>query len=259
MGKKIVISDNSPLLSVRNIYKSFRNIKALRGINLNIYPGQILAIVGDNGAGKSTLIKILSGVYAPDSGEIKIGNETFKKLTPSLAINKGIATVYQDLALVNCRDVACNVFLGKEPLIFKLFVDKKRMIKESRNILKRLKISVPSVTTPVGLLSGGQQQGVAIAKAANRGGRIMIFDEPTAAIGVKESAQVLHLIRNLGNEGYSVVIISHNLHHVFSIADRICIMKHGKLVGDLKKNLTSPDEIVRLMTGVSTFNAEISC
>ncbi|RJR16830.1 MAG: sugar ABC transporter ATP-binding protein [Desulfobacteraceae bacterium] len=245
-----------PYIRLRNIKKSFGHVIALDGVDLDIYSGEVMALVGDNGAGKSTLIKIISGVLNPDEGELSLNGKTFKHLTPSKAIELGISTVYQDLALVDCRDAASNIFLGREPLKAAFFVDKKRMNRESEELLRRLKVSIPSVTTPVEFLSGGQRQGVAVARSIKLQGRMITFDEPTAAMGVSESARVLKLIRSLGDEGFAVLVISHNLHHVFSIADRICVIRNGRLVKDFRTENTNPDQVVGFITGSNRYSGE---
>jgi ABC-type sugar transport system ATPase subunit len=241
--------EKDPFIRLRNIKKTFGHVVALDGVDLDVCPGEVTALVGDNGAGKSTLIKIISGVLYPDEGEISLNGKTYRHLTPPVAIELGISTVYQDLALVDCRDVASNIFLGREPLKARFFVDKKRMNRESEELLRKLKVSIPSVTTPVEFLSGGQRQGIAVARSINQQGKMIIFDEPTAAMGVGESARVLKLIRSLGDEGFAVLIISHNLHHVFSISDRICVLRNGRLVKDFRTENTNPDQVVGFITG----------
>ena len=237
-----------PFLETRELYKSFRHVEALRGVSIHAYRGEVLAIVGDNGAGKSTLIKNLSGVLNPDKGVIRINGKEYQKLTPKKAAEEGISTVYQDLALGNTMDVAANLFLGNE--ISKVgFLKKKQMRQEAEKLLKKLDIQIPDVSAPVGDLSGGQRQGVAVARLVYRGGKILIFDEPTAAMGLNESGAVLRLIRKLAEEGYVVILISHNMQHVFHISDRICVMRQGKVVKELKVPETSMDEVVSLITG----------
>ena len=248
MSKRCTLGKN-PFIRLRNIKKSFGHVVALDGVDLDVYPGEATALVGDNGAGKSTLIKIISGVLYPDEGELSLDGKTFRHLTPSRAIELGISTVYQDLALVDCRDVASNIFLGREPLKARFFVDKKRMNRESEELLRKLKVSIPSVTTPVEFLSGGQRQGVAVARSVKQQGKMIIFDEPTAAMGVGESDKILKLIRSLGDEGFAVLIISHNLHHVFSISDRICVLRNGRLVKDFRTENPNPDQVVGFITG----------
>lgn len=244
--------EKKPYLQVNNIYKRFNHIQALNGVSLEANEGEVFAIVGDNGAGKSTLIKILSGVLQPDKGSLTIGRKEYNGLTPKKAIAAGISTVYQDLALGNTMDVASNIFLGKELSRFG-FLKKAEMKKEAEKLLKNLEINVPDVTAPVGNLSGGQRQGVAVARLVRNGGKILIFDEPTAAMGLNESASVLKLIRKLADEGYLVIIISHNLQHVFKISDQICIMRQGNVIKQLKTVETTMDEVVSLITGTITF------
>lgn len=235
-------------LQTKDLQKSFGHVEALRGVSLEAYEGEVLAIVGDNGAGKSTLIKILSGVLTPDKGEIIIGDIIYKSLTVQKALATGISTVYQDLALGNTMDVTSNLFLGKEHR--KLgFLEKKKMDEEARTLMKNLDIQIPDVTIPVEYLSGGQRQGVAVARLVHRGGRVFIFDEPTAAMGLKESSAVLKLIKRLAQNGYVVLVISHNLPQVFNISDRICVMRHGNIINELLTKETSMDEVVSMITG----------
>lgn len=235
-------------LEVKNINKNFGHVQALVGASLVSYEGEVLAIVGDNGAGKTTLIKIISGVLSPDSGTVSIGGREFSSLSVSQSIEAGVSTVYQDLALGNTMDVAANLFLGRE--ITKLgFLDKKEMRRKSEELLKSLDINIPDVTVPVGNLSGGQRQGVAVARLINQGGKVFIFDEPTAAMGISETGAVLRLIRKLADDGYTVIVISHNLPQVFSIADRICVMRHGQVIAEKKTAETTMDEVVSLITG----------
>jgi ABC-type sugar transport system ATPase subunit len=247
----------TPILSMRGISKEFGHVRALDDVDLDVFPQEILALVGDNGAGKSTLIKIASGVYQPDRGKLYVDGAETHFANPHVAREHGIATVYQDLALADDRDVASNLYLGREPTRF-LMVDKKRMDRDARDILNRLRSSIPSVRTRVGLLSGGQRQAVAIGRAVSQGGRMFILDEPTAALGVRESANVLRLIIELRDQGSAVVIISHNLNHVFSIADRITVMRRGRNVGTRRKAESSADEIVSMITGASELALELA-
>ena len=237
-----------PFLKVRNIQKQFGHVKALRGVSVQAYQGEVLAIVGDNGAGKSTLIKILSGVLEPDEGEIEIDGKTYRTLTPRKAIDAGVSTVYQDLALGSSMDVAATLFLGRE-ITRGGFLNKKKMIEEAEKLLESLEIQIPDVTVPVGNLSGGQRQGVAVARLVHNGGKLLIFDEPTAAMGLNESNAVLRLIRKLAADGYAVIIISHNLPQVFHISDRICVMRQGQVMKELLTKETTMDEVVSLITG----------
>ena len=238
----------TPLLEARAISKTFLHVQALQEVDFRVYPGETVALVGDNGAGKSTLMKILCGAYHADAGEVFIDGQPVHIRSPHEAIAQGIAVVYQDLALVNQRDVANNVFLGREPRRG-LTVDKPRMVREARDVLQRLKINIPSVYTQVGLLSGGQRQAVAIARAVHQGGRLIFMDEPTAALGVQEQSKVLKLIEDLKAEGTAIVVVSHNLQHVFHVADRIVVMRGGKNAGERIKADTTTEEIVSMIVG----------
>jgi simple sugar transport system ATP-binding protein/D-xylose transport system ATP-binding protein len=240
--------DGMPLLAARGISKAFLHVQALDNVDFHVYPAEVVALVGDNGAGKSTLMKTLCGAYQADAGTILIDGEEAAIRSPHDAMARGIAVVYQDLALVNHRDVATNVFLGREPLRG-ITVDKGRMVRESREVLQRLKIRIPSVYTLVGLLSGGQRQAVAIARAIQQGGRLVFMDEPTAALGVQEQGKVLRLIEDLKAHGTAVVVVSHNLQHVFHVADRIVVMRGGRNAGERVKAETSAEEIVGLIVG----------
>ena len=237
-----------PLLEARGISKSFLHVQALDDVDFWVDPGEVVALVGDNGAGKSTLMKTLCGAYQPDAGSIVFDGRPVAMRTPRDAIALGIAVVYQDLALVDHRDVASNVFLGREPTRGAA-VDKPRMVREAREVLNNLKVTIPSVQTLVGLLSGGQRQAVAIARAVHQGGRLIFMDEPTAALGVREQAKVLRLIEDLRSRGTAVVVVSHNLQHVFSIADRIVVLRGGRNAGERIKAETTPEDIVRLIVG----------
>lgn len=242
------MSGVTPLLEARGINKTFLHVQALQDVNFHVYPGETVALVGDNGAGKSTLMKILCGAYQADSGEISMEGKKISIRNPHDAQAQGIAVVYQDLALINMRDVANNVFLGREPRKG-ISIDKARMVRESRDVLQRLKINIPSVYTQVGMLSGGQRQAVAIARAVHQGGRLIFMDEPTAALGVQEQGKVLKLIEDLKANGTAIVVVSHNLQHVFHVADRIVVMRGGKNAGERVKANTTQQEIVQLIVG----------
>jgi ABC-type sugar transport system ATPase subunit len=240
------VSDH-PLLEARGISKAYGHVQALSGVDFHVAHGETVALVGDNGAGKSTFTKIICGALHPDAGELLLDGEAVSFSSPSDAAERGIAVVYQDLALVDTRDVAANVFLGREP--GRIFVSRRLMRREARRVLGDLKISIPSVRTLVGQLSGGQRQTVAIARAVHQGGRLVIMDEPAAALGVEGQRKVLQLIEDLREQGSSVVVISHNLDHVFSVADRIVVLRGGRLIGDRRKTEATPEEIVQMIVG----------
>ncbi|NLO21063.1 MAG: sugar ABC transporter ATP-binding protein [Syntrophomonadaceae bacterium] len=243
------MSSVQPFLQVRGIAKRYSNIEALKAIDLDLYTGEVLAIVGDNGAGKSTIIKILSGAITPDSGEIIIAGRKYSKLKPKTALDAGISTVYQDLALIDTMDSASNIFLGREHRKHFFCLDDKRMQQEALDLLQQLGIYIPSLYSTVACLSGGQRQGVAVARAIHQGGRLLIFDEPTAAMGLKETATVLRLIRGLAEEGFGVIVVSHNMEQVFKISDRICIMRQGEVVDCVKTSEVNPQDVVAMITG----------
>jgi ABC-type sugar transport system ATPase subunit len=234
----------------RGLSKSFGHVRALQDVDIDIYDKEVFAIVGDNGAGKSTLTKILSGVHQPDKGEITVGQQPVRINDPHKARELGIATVYQNLALVDVRNVAENLYLGREPTRWRFFVDRRKMIADAQKAIADLRVHIPSLTTEVGQLSGGQRQSIAIGRATSQQSRIIIMDEPTAALGVKESRKVLDLILRLKAGGHGVVVISHNMRHVFSVADRILVLRHGRVAGVRSKSETTPDEIVKLIVGV---------
>jgi ABC-type sugar transport system ATPase subunit len=239
-----------PLVELRGISKAFGHVQALQKVDFCVYPAEVVGLVGDNGAGKSTLIKVISGAYRPDGGTILVDGAPVTLHSPRDAMAMGIATVYQNLALANQRDVAANIFLGRE-LTNGLVLDNRRMVRESTQVLERLRSDIPSVETAVGLLSGGQRQAVAIARAIHQevGTRLIIMDEPVAALGIEESRKVLRLIKQLKANGHAVIVISHNLEHVFSVADRIVVLRRGRLVGVRRRADTSAAEIVRLIVG----------
>lgn len=241
----------NPVVRVSHLSKSYGNITALLDVSLDIYAGEILAIVGDNGAGKSTLIKTLSGAVKADSGCIQVGEQSYHSLSPTKAIRLGISAVYQDLALVDCRDVVSNIFLGREIVKAGLLIDRRKMEKEACRVLDSLQVTIPSLKTPAGFLSGGQRQGVAVARAIIQGGNVIIFDEPTAAMGVQESAKVIRLMQELARAGRAVVVISHNLHHVFEAAKRICVLRHGQIAAVCNTVDYQPNQIVELIMGAA--------
>ncbi len=234
---------------------------ALNGADFEIYPGEILAIIGDNGAGKSTLIKALSGALQPDEGEMHLDGEPVHFRSPRDARRAGIETVYQDLAVAQALDIASNIFLGREqrrrgPLGLVLrMLDKGAMRREATRHFAELQIGVQSITQAVEDLSGGQRQGVAVARAATWARRLVIMDEPTAALGVKETRQVLDLIRRVRERGLPVILISHDMPHVFELADRIHIMRLGRRVAVVTPKSHSMPEAVAIMTGAANVEA----
>jgi D-xylose transport system ATP-binding protein len=219
-----------PILSVKGISKYYAHVTALEDVDLEIYPGEILALLGDNGAGKTTLASILTGFAQPDAGSIYLEGRELRIENPRRARDLGIATVFQDLALVNQRDVANNLFLGREPSHGGVIVDRARMLREATKVISALGVQLPSVRVRCGDLSGGQRQAVAIARTLLQGGRITIMDEPTAALGVREGTRVLDLIVRLRDTGHAVVLISHNLETAFAVADRVAVLRHGRLI-----------------------------
>jgi ABC-type sugar transport system ATPase subunit len=249
-----VSTNGQPLLEARGLWKAFGHVQALADVDFTVEQDEVVALVGDNGAGKSTLIKTLCGALKPDGGEMYIDGEPVDITTPREAQALGIAVVYQDLALVELLDIAHNVFLSRVPTRF-WRVDRRRMARETQAVLARLSIDVPSVRSQVRLLSGGQRQAVAIARAVHQGGRLMIMDEPTAALGVKEQARVLQLIQDLKQHGIAVLVTSHNLEHVFSVADRIVVLRGGRIVGSRRKSETTHSEIVHMIVGADLANA----
>jgi fructose transport system ATP-binding protein len=246
-----------PLLEARGLVKTFGHVVALNGADFELFPGEILAIIGDNGAGKSTLIKALSGALQPDEGEIRLDGEPVHFRSPRDARRVGIETVYQDLAVAPALDIASNIFLGREqrrrgPLGRELrMLDKGAMRRESARHFAELKIGVQSITQPVEDLSGGQRQGVAVARAATWARRLVIMDEPTAALGVKETRQVLDLIKRVRERGLPVILISHDMPHVFELADRIQIMRLGRRVAVVTPQTHTMPEAVAIMTGAT--------
>jgi ABC-type sugar transport system ATPase subunit len=242
-------SDPLPLLEIRGVSKAFGHVQALTDVSLTMREGETVGLVGDNGAGKSTLVKILSGVYEPDDGEILIGGRPVEMDTPKDALRHGIGTVYQDLAVVDVLDVARNIYLGNLPRRFGFLVDYHRMYRDARAILTQLRVNMPSVRTRVGELSGGQRQAVAIARTLAQSARLFLMDEPTAALGVAQSEKVNELIADLKADGRTVLVITHNMEHIFEVADRIVVLRNGRRVGVRTREETTREEIVGLITG----------
>ena len=241
------------ILEVNTISKRFGGVKALDRVSIKLNEGEVLALAGDNGAGKSTLIKIISGVYTSDEGEISFNGRKILNNNPNYSRNLGIETIYQDLALADNLDVPSNIFLGREPikksLKFLHRLDRNFMYKQSVDVLESLKIEIPvsSLNQPVASLSGGQRQAIAISRAIYWNARILIMDEPTAALGVPEQRKVLELIDTLKKNSIGIIFISHNLNDIFSASDRICVLRQGKKVCEKMISQTNKDEIVSYM------------
>jgi fructose transport system ATP-binding protein len=252
-------STEAPVLVARGLTKRFGRVTALQEADLELYPGEVLAVIGDNGAGKSSLIKCLSGAMVPDSGTMELDGREVHFKRPQDARSAGIESVYQTLAVAPALDIATNLFLGREkrkkgPLgsVFRM-LDKSGMRREARKALDDLGIgTLQDISQAVESLSGGQRQAVAVARAGAFGSKVIILDEPTAALGVKESGQVLQLIRDLRERGMPVILISHNMPHVFEVADRIHIQRLGRRVAVVDPAATSMSDAVAIMTGAMT-------
>jgi fructose transport system ATP-binding protein len=243
------------VLEARNIVKRYGHVTALDGANFELRAGEVLAVIGDNGAGKSTMVKVLCGAVIPDEGEVLLDGVPVHFQSPLDPRKRGIETVYQDLAVAPALDIATNLFLGREVRCrgilgswFRM-LDKRRMKREAQKEMAELKFHLPSIDSAVEDLSGGQRQGVAVARAAIFGRRLVIMDEPTAALGVRESGEVLNLIRTIRDRGLPVLLISHNMPHVFEIADRIHIMRLGRRVALTTPQKHTMGEVVAIMTG----------
>jgi simple sugar transport system ATP-binding protein len=248
--------NNVPLIEMRKISKRFGGLQALINVDLALDKGEVLGLVGDNAAGKSTLMKILSGALNYDAGDILYDGKKVIYKSAGDARELGIEMIYQDLALIRCLDIAANMFLGKElrtGLIgnfLKIKIDKKRMRKETWDALQGLKIQIDSVVTKAGNISGGQQQSIAIARALHFNANVIIMDEPTSALSIKETQKVLDLVRHLKEKGKAVIIISHRVQDIFKVADRVLILRHGIKVMDCKISDTTEDEVIKQIIGI---------
>ncbi len=238
-----------PYLEADSISKTFGYVTALSKASLSLYGGEIVALVGDNGAGKSTLVAILSGVLQPDEGVIRVEGKEVGIESAQSAIEHGIATVFQGLALVEQRSVAANLHLGREPTRFGVFVNRQKMLRSAQTVIAELGVNLPSVRAAVRDLSGGQRQSVAVSRAILRGGKTMLMDEPTAALGIREAGHVYSLMRQLRADGHAVLVVSHNLVSVFDIADRIVVLRHGRVIANKAVSEVTRDEIVGLIVG----------
>ncbi len=241
-----------PVLSLKNIHKAFGGVVAIENFSLDLNAGEIVALVGDNGAGKSTLIKIVSGVHAPSDGEMKLNGEAVTFADASTARSRGIEVVYQDLALADQQPVYMNMFLGREPVKGPLrLLDRKKMISDTQELVDELDVRIPSARATIRDLSGGQRQGVAIARATHWAKKLILLDEPTAALGVAETAKVEKIIQGLRERNIAILIISHSLDQVFRLSDRICVLRRGKQIGVRDARKTDKNEIVAMITGLN--------
>jgi len=251
--------NEKPLLELKGICKSFGAVQALNGVDFEVYRGEVVGLVGDNGAGKSTLIKCVSGIFPIDSGEIFFEGKSVVINEPKDVAKLGIETVYQDLALCDNLDVVQNLYLGRETKKGPFnFLDEATMERRSSEVLKSLSVKIPNVRTRIGALSGGQRQSVAVSRAVMWNSKLVILDEPTAALGVAQTRMVLDLILNLKKQGLGVVVISHNLADVFEVVDRIIVLRLGCRVGTFDTKTTSNEQVVSAITGAEFGNSEVS-
>jgi D-xylose transport system ATP-binding protein len=252
-------TNGAPLLALKGVSKRFGPVQALEGVDFEVRGGEVVALVGDNGAGKSTLVKSISGIYAPEEGEFSFEGRPVKISGPSDAVALGIATVYQDLALCDNLDVVANLFLGQEMIgtgagAVTRTLDETKMEHRSHELLEQFAVTIPSVRSEVGGLSGGQRQQVAVARSLLGDPKVVLLDEPTAALGVAQTATVLDLIKRLRDRGLGVVVISHNLANVFEVADRIVVLRLGRLAGVYDAHETSTEDVVAAITGARRDN-----
>ena len=249
------MSGQSPVLSVRDAQKRFGAVQALRGVSLEAHRGEVLALLGDNGAGKSTLVKCISGVHSLDEGEIVLDGVRTTLHSPAAARRAGIETVYQDLALFDNLTPAQNFYCGREiagpawlPRGLR-FLRKRAMDREAAAIIDRLKVKLPKFDAAVAVMSGGQRQAIAVARATVFARKVVMLDEPTAALGLRESRKVLDLIKQLRAEGNAVILITHNMEHVVELADRAIVLRQGRKIGELKPDRSNRQEIVSMIVG----------
>jgi D-xylose transport system ATP-binding protein len=246
---------NAPVLAVRNAQKHFGAVHALKDVSLEAHRGEVLALLGDNGAGKSTLVKCIAGVHTLDEGDILLDGERAVLHSPAAARHAGIETVYQDLALFDNLTPAQNFYCGREIASPKWlprgmrFLRKRTMDKEAAAVIDRLKVRLPKFDAPVALMSGGQRQAIAVARATVFARKLVILDEPTAALGLRESRKVLDLIKQLRDEGNAVILITHNMEHVVELADRAVVLRQGRKVGELKPDRSNRQELVSMIVG----------
>ena len=244
------IRDDVAVVELREVTKRYGGITAVDGVSFTVPPRSIVALVGDNGAGKSTVSKIIAGAVHPEEGEVLVNGEVRKSIDPTEVRRSGIEVVYQDLALAPNLDVATNLFLGRERVRALGWLDRSGMRREARELLSQLDVYVPSLSTKVERLSGGQRQAIAIARATHWAQSLVVMDEPTAALGLRETRKVEDLMATLRDRGLSVLVVSHNLDQVFRLSDQILVMRRGALVSQFETAKTSSEEVVATITGV---------
>lgn len=254
------IQSKKTILRIENISKYYGSVNALNNVNFSIYEDEVVGLVGDNGAGKSTLVKIISGNFPPSKGDIYLEEKKVNLKSPSHARSLGIETVYQDLALCEDLDTVSNLYIGREickNILGFQVLQKKDMERKTLEIISKIGTDFPSIHNEVKFLSGGQRQAVALGRFVEWGDKLILLDEPTAALGVRETNHVLELVAKTRKEkGVSMILISHNMQHVFQIADRIIVLRHGEIVGIREKAKTTPEEIVSMITGAIYVNQD---
>ena len=240
----------TPVLELKDISKRFGAVQALDGVDFEVYPREVVALVGDNGAGKSTLIKVIAGIIQPDTGELAFEGHAVRVTGPRDVARLGIATVYQDLALCDNLDVVANLYLGREEAeSVPVLLNEEAMERRAVEVLRTLSVKLPRIRTPIAALSGGQRQSVAVARSVMWAAKVVLLDEPTAALGVAQTKQVLDLIRRLKEQGLGVVVISHNLADVFEACDRIVVLRLGKRIADFRVRDATREQVVAAITG----------
>jgi len=249
----MAVAQRTPILELRNISKRFGAVQALGGVDFEVFPGEVVALVGDNGAGKSTLVKTIAGINIPDTGEILFEGRPVVITGPRDVAALGIATVYQDLALCDNLDVVNNLYLGREQVDHAApFLAEEAMERRAIEVLRGLSVRLPHVRTPIASLSGGQRQSVAVARSVMWEAKVVLLDEPTAALGVAQTKQVLDLIVRLRDKGLGVVVISHNLADVFEVCDRITVLRLGRRIADFRVKDATREQVVAAITGATS-------
>ncbi|MAM56696.1 MAG: ABC transporter ATP-binding protein [Salinicola sp.] len=258
------MNDTVPMIEMRHVSKHFGNVIALNDVSLHVHAGEVMCLLGDNGAGKSTLIKTLSGVHKPTSGEMRVSGEPVRFKSPAYALDSGIATVFQDLAMIPLMSITRNFFMGREPTVgwgpLKR-IDWKQADRIAMEEMARIGIDVRDPSQPVGTLSGGERQCVAIARAVYFGAKVLILDEPTSALGVKQASVVLRYIAKARNDGLAVIFITHNVHHAYPVADAFTLLKRGTSLGYFRKSEISREEVLNMMAGgaeLESLDAELA-